>query len=188
MAAYSLQKAEPKIEVKDKPKKSFKVTKPTISEEYLTRIGNWEDMIADEVIQENPGKDEWRKRLIRTMFMEAFKGDILEIWEFSEKYLIPPEKLSKWAKQYDDMAKAFDYFKRIIASKRRAGCMRKKLDSYSSLRDIHLLDSKDDEVNRYHLELKKLKDLEDQVRYLVEIVKPKTISAIEMQEQREINE
>ena len=63
----------------------------------------------------------------------------------------------------------------MIATHRRVGCMKRKLDSYSSYRDIHLLDLQEDEINRYHMDLKKVKELEEQVKFLVEIVKPRVV-------------
>lgn len=155
---------------------------------YLTKSSRWEDFLAKETLMQNPGREEWRQRLISTMLKEAAESDILEVMEFCLAYKINERKMRAWSEDYPDIKEAYEHMKLILASKRRIGCMRKKLDSYSSFRDIHLLDKTDDEVNRYHMDLKKLQDLEDQVKYLVEMVRPKTITAQEMQEQRENNE
>lgn len=161
-------------------KKKEKITQSKFDGIMLSKNERWEDLISLETISQNPGKDEWRARLIRTMLIEAANEDILEIMEFCLKYKIAEITLWRWSKKYDDIGRAYEFMKKIIASRRRIGCMRKRLDSYSSLRDIHLLDSQDDEVNRYHMEMKRLKDVEEQVRYLLEIVKPKVLAPAEM--------
>jgi len=157
-----------------------KTVKPSMHENYLEKNGRWEDLIEDETYFCNPGRDEWRTRLIRTMLKEAVESDMLEVMEFAAKYKMDERRIYKWSQQYDDIKRAYDLMKRLLASKRRVGCMRKKLDSYSALRDIHLLDPQDDAVNRYHIELKELQQLKEQVKYLVEIVRPKVISAEEL--------
>jgi DNA mismatch repair ATPase MutS len=126
-----------------------------------------------------PDCDKWRLRLIVTMLTWASSPDALEIMGFCIRYRISRETLHNWAKEYEDIARALEEMKLFIAAHRRIGCMKKQLDNHSAFRNIHLLDPEEDAVNRYHADLKKKNELEEQVRYLVEIVRPKIIDRVD---------
>jgi hypothetical protein len=191
MAAFSIQTVEAKpmaLSVKKEKKQSEK-KKPNTNEEssYLSKKEDWTEYFHETALINYPGRDEWRKRLCFTLLYEGSLGEMVVQKEFCWKYKISMRSIERWIRDYPDIADAWQDFKESLAAHRYIGCIKRKYDSYSAFRDIHLLDGKEDAVNRYHLELKKLKDMEEQIRYLVEIVKPKTITAIEMQEQRESN-
>lgn len=127
----------------------------------------------------HPYCEKWRLGLIVTMLTWASGSDALEIMEFCIRYRISREMLHNWAKEYEDVARALEEMKLFIAAHRRIGCMKKQLDNHAAFRNIHLLDPQEDEVNRYHADLKKKKELGEQVRYLVEIVRPKIIERVD---------
>lgn len=136
-------------------KKSLKTLKPTTDDGLLSKTRTTADFIGDDSVLNNPACDKWRTRLINTILHFADQPTSIEMEQFCSEYKIHRARLFYWSKSYPDVKKAVNMARLMLASRRRVGCMTKKLDTYTSYRDIHLLDPKEIKVNAYHDDRKK---------------------------------
>lgn len=102
-----------------------------------------------------PDKDKWRERLIVSLYEWAFKEDSYEMMGFCMQNAIPRSTLADWCSKYDDIAKAYNEAKLILATRRRTGALTRKLDKDVVFRDIHRYDPEWLEIDKYHADLKK---------------------------------
>lgn len=107
-----------------------------------------------EAFMAHPSKSEWRERLIYTLCHWLYTTDGMEIEEFLFEYKIPRGTFYMWRDQYGDIKKALDEVKVFLASRRRVGVMKKRLDCFSAYRNMHDYDPEWRKVDEYHNKLK----------------------------------
>lgn len=145
-------------EVKEFISKKKKPSNPSTPPETLAKTDWWE-YTASAAFRFFPGKDEWRQRLIYSMYQfleeKDSKGrDPIDVMQFCRSYKIPYETLNNYVNAYPDVAKAYSDMKLYLASNRRVGAMHKELDKEAVYKDQHRYDPSWDEVNKYHAALK----------------------------------
>jgi hypothetical protein len=149
----------------------------------LSNLRSWVDFVDQEALSLYPGCQQWRERLIHTMFIWAEKPTSLEVLQFCMQYKIPYSTLKQWVDLHPDIKSAYDNVKLAIACHRRMGSMNKKLDGAYAYKDMHLYDPEWHAVNKYHSEMKK--EEEKQVTFIINNAKPKIVSKEEMIEEGE---
>lgn len=121
----------------------------------LSNSQSWHEHLSKEAFMFFPEKDDWRKRLIYTMFVWAEKEGSLELEQFCLQYRLSRKTLYEWREKYTDIKDAVDEVKLILGSRRRIGAMTKKYDGNIVFRDMHRYDPEWVEVNKYWADLKK---------------------------------
>lgn len=126
----------------------------------LSNSRTWMDYMEPDSISNNPGKEDWRKRVIYTMYKFASDKNSLDVMQFCMKYKIPWRTLHDWVNAYPDLENAYTEMKRMIACHRKIGSMHKKLDSGAAYKDMHLLDPDwHEKVNKYLADLRNIQAL-----------------------------
>lgn len=160
-------------------KKPIEKTHPSVDNGLLSNSRTWTDFIDQDALSANPGKDEWRQRLIRTMHAWSERSTSLEILQFCMEYKIPYRTLKEWVDKYSDIDQAYKDIKLIVACHRRIGSMNKKLDGAYAYKDMHVYDPEWLAINKYHSDMKKEEDKQPHV-FIVQGGKPRIVSKQEM--------
>jgi len=126
--------------------------------QVLTKVDWWQYTQAEE-FRLFPGKDEWRQRLIHSMYQfleekDAKGRDPIDVVQFCRSYKIPYDTLKGYSEKYPDVAKAYADMKAYLAANRRVGAMHKELDKEAVYKDQHRYDPEWDAINKYHAALK----------------------------------
>jgi hypothetical protein len=158
--------------------KKKKLINPNIDNQLLSENRTWASG-SEDIPLENPTNQQWRKRLISTMYHFAEDPENLEIMQFVAKYKIQRSKLYRWADTYPDVKSAFEDMKLLIAGNRRVGTMKKGLDGQFAYRDMHCYDPEWLEVNKYHADLKKDEERQSHT-FIIKSDKPVVISKEEL--------
>ncbi len=164
MATMSQTKLPPprsydEIKADEAKAKKQKTTQPSTATEALPKDCGWLEYLHDEAFRFFPAKEEWRKRIIFSMyeFLESLdeKGRVpIDVMQFCRRYKIPYDTLLYWAKKYADIGKAYADMKLFLAANRRLGTMHKELDKDAVYKDQHKYDPEWDAINKYHAALK----------------------------------
>jgi hypothetical protein len=154
-----------------------KTTKPQSNTNLpvLTKSVSFMDFLKEESLLANPGKFEWRERLINTMMLWAEDPDSLEVMQFCIAYRINYKNIARWAAAYEDVGEAYDNMKRMLASHRRIGAAHKKLDANVVFRDIWKLDT-DELVTEKHLDDRTKQNAAEPTVFNVNFDKPAVIT------------
>lgn len=139
------------------------------------------DFVKKESLLANPGRSEWRQRLINSMLIWAQSENALEIMQFCMEYKISYFSLREWVKKYPDLKEAYDYVKMMIACHRRTGSMLKRLDGNYAYKDMHMYDTEWHAINKYHADLKKEEEKQAHT-FIINTDKPVVVSKAEMEE------
>jgi hypothetical protein len=132
-----------------------KSSKDSNEPEPLSNKRSWADTLFNSALSFFPGKDEWRKRLIYSMFEWFDKPEHLLIEQFYLHHKIPRSTFYEWRDLYPDLKQALEDVKIFIGAKRRLGAMTFKLHYASAYRDMHCYDSEwAKSVDEYHSKLK----------------------------------
>lgn len=100
-----------------------------------------------------PEKEEWRKRLIYSMFEWAKHPDSLVLEFFCLEYGIIRQTLYDWGQKYEDIRQGIEAVKIFIGARRRKGAMKNELNGIYAYKDMHLYDEEWKSVNTYHAKL-----------------------------------
>lgn len=158
---------------------SNKIIHSTVDDGRLSNSRTWIDFIDKESLSTFPGRDDWRKRLINTLFIWSERPTSLEVMQFCIEYKIPYRTLKEWVDKYPEVKEAYDNVKLSIACHRRVGSMNKKLDGAYAYKDMHIYDPEWLAINKYHSDMKK--DEEKQAHtFIISDVKPRIVSKEEM--------
>ncbi|MGB6528494.1 MAG: hypothetical protein WBF33_10340 [Candidatus Nitrosopolaris sp.] len=151
----------------------------------LSKNHSWMDFIKKESLLANPGRTEWRQRLIHSMLHWAQNDNALEIMQFCIEYKISYFTLKKeWVDKYKDIREAYDYVKMMIACNRRTGSMMKRLDGSYAYKDMHLYDPEWHAVNKYHNDMKVEQEKQAHT-FIINDSKPKVLSKEEMKGEKD---
>lgn len=120
----------------------------------LPKSGSWQDYLEDESFMAFPGKAEWRKRLIFTLFHWLKNGDHVEIEDFYFEYEIPRTTFYRWCNEYEDIKRAVTEVKIFLGSRRRTGAIKNKFNYVAAYRDMQCYDPDWYKVDEYHNNLK----------------------------------
>jgi hypothetical protein len=167
-------------------KTEVKFSQTNVDDGLLSNKRSWNDVIDREFLALSPGRDDWRERLIRTLYAWSERSTSLEILQFCMEYKIPRTTLFEWAEKYPDIKKAYESVKLNVACHRRVGTMNKKLDGAYAYKDMHKYDDLWGSVDKYHADLKRDEEKQPTTFVLTEW-KPKVKSQEEMQKESESN-
>lgn len=134
----------------------------------LSNNRSWHDYLSESAFQYYPEKDNWRKRLIYSLYEWIENKDNIEVMQFCMEYKIPYTTLKEWINKYPDVKNAYNDIKLMLASRRRIGVVRKDFDREAVFKDLHTLDPEWLAINRYHAELKNIEAATAQMQ-IVEI-------------------
>lgn len=151
----------------------------TIDTRELSNSRSWQDFLDKETLAIYCGKDEWRERLIHTMYKWSERPASLEVLQFCMEYKIPYMTLREWERKYPDIGEAYKNMKLNIACHRRLGSMNKKLDGAYAYKDMHCYDPEWLAINKYHSEMKKDEEKQSHT-FVINTSKPHIISKQEM--------
>jgi hypothetical protein len=145
----------------------------------LSNLRTWVDFVDDEALSLYPGCEQWRKRLIHTMFAWAEKPTSLEILQFCMEYKIPYTTLKGWVEKHLDIKSAYNNVKLALACHRRMGSMNKKLDGAYAYKDMHMYDPEWHAVNKYHSDMR-TEEAKQSHTFVINDAKPRIVSKEEM--------
>jgi len=115
----------------------------------------WLDHIDEESLLVFPGKEEWRKAFIHTLYTWFDNPEHLVLEEFCISHRINRKNLWYLRDRYPDIGDAVKEIKILLGARRRKGAMTFKLHYASAYRDMHVYDSEwKSEVDEYHAKLK----------------------------------
>jgi hypothetical protein len=132
-----------------------KTSKPIKDDGELSKNRTVMEMMGDESLLNNPSRDEWRERLIKTMLNWGRSPDSLDIVQFCMQYQIPRASLYEWAQKYPKVGWALEQMKLNLGCNRRIGSMTRKLDGAYAYKDMHKHDPEWIEINKYNADLKR---------------------------------
>lgn len=153
----------------------------------LTNTRSWSDFIQNEAYMQFPEKQDWRNRLIYTMYEWASKDDSLEITDFAIEMKMRRMTLYDWANKYPDIKAALDEVRLMLGSRRRKGALTRKYDKDMALRDMHCYDPEWLAINKYHSDMKKEEEKQAHT-FIINDAKPRIVSKEEMAEKVEKKE
>ncbi len=136
-----------------------KASNPSMEIKSISKDCGWMDYLQPDSFRFFPSKEEWRKRIIFSMyeFLDELdeKGRVpIDTMQYCRRYKIPYNTLLFWAKKHDDIGKAYTDMKLFLAANRRLGTMHKELDKDAVYKDQHKYDPEWDAINKYHAALK----------------------------------
>lgn len=140
-------------------RKNAQIVNTTTEITTLSKDCNWMDSLHNEAFRFYPGKEEWRKRLIASMYhwLETEQGLVFE--EFLFAYKIPSRTFYFWVKTHEDIADAYKELKQFIAMRRKRGCITFDYHVGAAYKDMHLYDPEwGEKVDKYHADLKKVEN------------------------------
>jgi len=122
----------------------------------------------------NIGREEWRKKFIRTLEYWSCDDNALSIYQFCKEYGFTKRMLEVWRGKYPDVEDAFIEVKDRIGLNRWMLAFMRKASETLFLKDIHNYHKEWLDINKYHADMKKVDEGENgiQVVYLKEA--PKT--------------
>ncbi len=165
-------------------KKPVENSNPNVDNGLLSNSRSWTDFMDQSTLEVFCGRDEWRQRLIRTMYSWSERSTSLEVLQFCMEYKIPYGTLREWDRRHPDISTAYQAMKLNIACHRRLGSMNKKLDGAYAYKDMHMYDPEWLAINKYHSDMKKEEDKQPNV-FIVNNGKPRIVSKEEMISDRE---
>ena len=124
------------------------------SNSFLSKSQTWTEAIKQQALLMNPGKDQYVDQLIHMLYQWAENDQALTLEGFMFAYKIPKSTFWEWCERWERLKKAVTDVKQILAMRRHEGCMTNKYNLSAAMRDMHMLDEKWDEVNRYHAALR----------------------------------
>ena len=166
---------------------------PNHTEEPLTLSKNvhWSDYISNEAFRLFPEKDNWRKRLIHTLYVWVTEGKdekgrpVLEVMQFCTEYKIEWHSLKRWANTYEDVGKAYNDIKMILASRRRVGAHHRDYGD-SVFKDMHLYEPDwHKEVNQYWSDLKEREAAAGKQAFTIEMAPARVTGKIKPKKEKE---
>lgn len=126
---------------------------PILSNDLLTKNTSWASAIYDSSFLYFPEKENWRKRLVHTLFEWVKRPDSLILEDFCMEYGIVRKTLYSWSQKYEDVGEALENAKIFIGARRRKGVIKNELNGAFAYRDMHVYDSEWEKVNAYHAKL-----------------------------------
>ena len=150
-----------------------KTSNPNTKLETLSKDCSWLDYMQADSFRFFPGKTEWRKRLIYTMYASLDEADKkgrepIDLMQLCRKYKIKYTTLLHWTTIHDDIKEAYEDYKLFLACNRRLGTMHRELDKEAVYKDQHKYDPEWHTINKYHAALaaeakKNAEDVEEKV-------------------------
>lgn len=176
---------------KKKTSTKSKTAKPTrrrmtTSKEQNFR-GGWQSALHPEAHHFYPGVSQLRERLIFTLHEWAQDPENIEIGQFTIKYQIPFQTMYEWIDTYPDVKQAWKQAKMMLASHRRVGSMKRKLDPKSCYRDMYKYDPSENEVDERASRLRTASDDNQQGNVIIKVVdvRPEVITKEDMKEEQD---
>jgi hypothetical protein len=140
-----------------KTKKEVKIKKinnsNTLSE--LSNSRTFTDMVLSDSFNLFPGKDEWRQRLIFTLYKWAYDDTKFELMQFCYDFKISRSTLYEWRSKYEDINKAVACVLLILGMRRRLGALHGVLKESVVFKDMYKYDPEFIEINKYWSDLQK---------------------------------
>jgi hypothetical protein len=124
-----------------------------VEQKGISKNIHWAEAIYDTAGLYYPEKDDWRKRLVYSMFEWVKNPTSLMIEDFCFEYGICRRKLTFWKDKYPDVKAALEDIKIFIGARRRKGAILNQLNGQFAYRDMHMYDSEWSQVNEYHAKL-----------------------------------
>lgn len=149
----------------------MKTQQPITQEKGLTKHHSWNE---GDALLHNPGKEEWRKRLIYSLREWMAKEDIQELNQFCEEYKLSYQTLYEWRNRYEDVNKAVSEAMFILGSRRRIGALKKDYDKDMVRWDIHIYDPSYKEIHAYHADLR---NRENETKQNITVVIPPAVNS-----------
>lgn len=150
-------------------KKKDKKSNPNTELQEISKAHTWSDIITNESFIFFPGKDEWRQRLIYTLYKFFEDPSRLVVEEFLIEFKIPKKTFHDWMAKYSDIKEAWQNVKEQIAVRRKLKCFNFGIHYQSAYRDMHLYDKEwDVHVNQYWAKLKKEAEPDKTVQVVIE--------------------
>lgn len=141
--------------MKPKSTKSTKTVKKKTKACRPQATSQWQSLLNPDAHRFFPGVDQLRERLIYTLMEWARDPEHIDTGQFLTEYYIPPRTMNSWVNKYDDVRDAWEQAKLLMASHRRVGAMKRKLDPKSCFRDIYHYDPFENEVDERQARLSK---------------------------------
>ena len=138
-----------------KPTKSTRPPKKHPRSRKPEDVNHWHAFLDPDSHRFYPGSDEIRKRLIYTLLEWAKDPENIETGQFLAQHYIPHRTMYDWIDKYPDVKQAWKDARMMIASHRRVGSMKRKLDPKSCYRDLYRYDPSENEVDERQLRLHK---------------------------------
>lgn len=136
-------------------KKNTQSSQPNTEILPLAKNRTWIELIDAASYNMFPEKDDWRRRLMYTLFLWAEEEESLQLQDFCTQYKIPRSTLYEWRDKYNDLGEVVNQVKLILGARRLKGALKKDFDKEVVFKDIHKLDPEYLDINKYHAELKK---------------------------------
>lgn len=129
-------------------------------EKDLAVPSNWNHIYEIESFQVNPEKDGYFKRLGYTMIEYAIRNEeALEILDFCIEYKISRRTLYDWVEKDAGLKESFDFFKLILANRKKKGAMTRKYDYNVVRNDLYKYDPEYISSDKYQAQLKQAENL-----------------------------
>jgi hypothetical protein len=143
----------------EKKRKKAQVVNASTVTGGISKDCTYLDAMTNEAFRFFPGKEEWRKRLIFSMFKWLEDTEAILFEDFLFEYKIPHMTFYAWMHEYPDIKKSYTELCIQIAGRRKKGAMKFELHVGAVMRDIHLYDPKwGPMVDQYHVGLKNQED------------------------------
>jgi hypothetical protein len=121
---------------------------------------NWNHIYEIESFQVNPEQGGYLKRLGYTMIEYAIRNEkALEILDFCIEYRISRKTLYSWVEKDAGLKESFDFFKLILANRKKKGAMNRTLDYNVVRNDLYKYDPEYVSSDRYQAQLKQTENL-----------------------------
>lgn len=173
-----------------KPKALLKLKEPqsvsahqSIPIHPITIPANWNHIYDQESFQIHPEKDGYLKRLAYTMIEYAIRNeDALEVLDFCIEYKISRRTLYDHVDQDKGFREAYDYFKLILANRKRRGAMKKEFDYAVVKADLYKYDPEYISSDKYQAQLKQSESLGNSI-FVINNNIPEIISKEQLEEE-----
>lgn len=121
---------------------------------------NWNHIYEIESFQVNPEQGGYLKRLGYTLIEYAIRNEeCLEILDFCIEYKISRKTLYSWVEKDAGLKESFDFFKLILANRKKKGAMTRKYDYNVVRNDLYKYDPEYISSDRYQAQLKQAENL-----------------------------
>ena len=166
-----------------KPKAPLKLNSPLVPIHPITIPANWNHIYDQESFQIHPEKDGYLKRLAYTMIEYAIRNeDALEVLDFCIEYKISRRTLYDHVDQDKGFREAYDYFKLILANRKRRGAMKKEFDYAVVKADLYKYDPEYISSDKYQAQLKQSESLGNSI-FVINNNIPEIISKEQLEEE-----
>jgi len=157
MVIHSAKKSSSTAAAKDKKLVALRKEKESDS---LAVPSNWNHIYEIESFQVNPEQGGYLKRLGYTMIEYAIRNEkALEILDFCIEYKISRKTLYNWVEKDAGLKESFDFFKLILANRKKKGAMNRTLDYNVVRNDLYKYDPEYVSSDRYQAQLKQTENL-----------------------------